>query len=59
MVNVDAETLSTMPDDPPAAGADRALDPAVPGNLCPEVAETAVAAVAVPEPLLVVALTMP
>ena len=30
MVKPDVDTLSTVPDDPPAAGPDRALDPAPP-----------------------------
>jgi hypothetical protein len=55
----EAETLLTLPIDPPAAGPDRALDPRLPGTGCPDVAEGDVAVVAVPEPVLAVALTMP
>jgi hypothetical protein len=58
IVKLDADTLSTVPDDPPAAGPDRALDPP-PRAGCPDVAEPDVAVVAVPEPVLAVALTMP
>jgi hypothetical protein len=57
-VKLDAETLSTVPDVPPAAGPDRALDPRLPGTGRPDVAEGDVAVVTVPEPLLAVALTM-
>jgi hypothetical protein len=57
-VKPDADTLSTVPDDPPAAGPDRAFDPPPPGTCCPNVA-AGEAAVAVPEPPLEVALTMP
>jgi hypothetical protein len=55
----DGDTLSTVPDDPPAAGLDRALDPPPLDTGCPEVAKADVTVVAVPEPLLAVALTMP
>jgi hypothetical protein len=65
-VKPDVVTLSTVPDDPPAAGPDRALDPPLLGKW-PDFAEGAVAivaapvvaAVAAPEPVLAVALTMP
>ena len=53
------DTLLTLPIDPPAAGPDRALDPPLPRTGCPDVAERDVAVVAVPEPVLAVALTMP
>jgi hypothetical protein len=60
------ETLSTVPDDPPAAGPDRAFDPPPPGTRCADLAgaDDAVLAVAdpvlaVPDPVLAVALTMP
>jgi hypothetical protein len=57
-VKLDADTLSTVPDAPPAAGPDRAFDPPAAGR--PDVAEADVAVVVVvPEPLLAVALTMP
>jgi hypothetical protein len=56
MVKPDADTLFTVPDDPPAAGPDRALDPPppdsgpppapVPGAPCPAAAEGDVAGVA-------------
>jgi hypothetical protein len=55
----DLETLLTLPIDPPAAGEDRALDPPRPGTDCADVADTNVAAVAVREPVLAVALTIP
>jgi hypothetical protein len=55
----EADTLVTLPIDPPAAGPDRALDPPLPGTRCPDVAEADVAVVAVPAPVLAVALTMP
>jgi hypothetical protein len=58
-VKLDVDTLSTVPDDPPAAGPDRAFDPLPPDTGCPDVAERDEAAVAVPDPLLAVALTMP
>jgi len=57
-VKLDLDTLSIVPDAPPAAGPDRALDPPLPGTGRPDVAAGEVAAVAVPE-LLAVALTMP
>jgi hypothetical protein len=41
-VKLDVDTLSTVPDDPPAAGPDRALDPP-PGIRCPDIAEEEVA----------------
>lgn len=53
------ETLVTVPDDPPAAGPDRALDPPPPGTDCADVAEADVAVVVAPEPVPAVALTMP
>jgi hypothetical protein len=61
MVKPDPETLSTVPEDPPEAGPERALDPPLPGACGPDVAEAdaAVVVVAVPEPVLAVALTMP
>jgi hypothetical protein len=58
-VKLDLETISTVPDDPPAAGPDRALDPPLPGTRCADVAEVDDAVVAVPDPVLAVALTMP
>jgi hypothetical protein len=58
-VKLDADTLSTVPDDPPAAGPDRALDPPPPPAGFADVTEADVAVVAVPEPVLAVALTMP
>jgi hypothetical protein len=62
-VKLDLETLSTVPDDPPAAGPDRALDPPLRGKAWPDLAEGDVAVVvavfAPPEPVLAVAPTMP
>ena len=55
----EVDTLLTLPIDPPAAGPDRALDPPLPGARCADVAEADVAVVAVFEPVLAVALTMP
>jgi hypothetical protein len=58
-VKLGVDTLSTTPDDPPVAGPDRALDPPLRDTSCPDVAEEDVAVVAVPEPLLAAAPTMP
>jgi hypothetical protein len=58
-VKLDLDTLSTVPDAPPAAGPDRALDPPLPGTGRPDVAEGDMAVVAVPERSPAVALTMP
>jgi hypothetical protein len=58
-VKLDGDTLSTVPDEPPAAGPDRALDPPLLDTGCPDAAEADVVVVAMPEPLLAVALTMP
>ncbi|HEY2571157.1 MAG TPA: hypothetical protein VGI27_06780 [Solirubrobacteraceae bacterium] len=57
-MKLDLEMLSTVPDDPPAAGPDLALDPPPPGTRGADVAEADDAVVAVIEPLLAVALTM-
>jgi len=54
IVKPDVDTLPTVPDDPPAAGPDRALDPPPPDLLL--AAGELLAAV---EALLEVALTMP
>jgi len=54
IVKPDVDTLPTVPDDPPAAGPDRALDPPPPEPLL--AAGELLAAV---EALLEVALTMP
>jgi hypothetical protein len=59
IVKLDLETLSTVPDDPPAAGPDRALDPPLPGTRCFDSAGVDAAVVAAPELVLAVALTMP
>jgi len=59
MVKLAFETLATVPDDPPAAGPDRALDPPLRATGCPDVSEGTVAVVAVPELVLAVALTIP
>ncbi|HWE12966.1 MAG TPA: hypothetical protein VG365_05610 [Solirubrobacteraceae bacterium] len=59
IVKLEVDTLSTVPDAPPAAGPDRALDPLLPGMRCPDIAEGDVAVVAVPELVLAVALTTP
>jgi hypothetical protein len=58
-VKPDFDTLLTFPTDPPAAGPDRALDPPLPGPGRADVAEVEAAVVAVLEPVLAVALTMP
>jgi hypothetical protein len=62
-VKPEVDTLVTLPDDPPAAGPDRAFDPPPPDPKCPPEALEAtcevVAALAVLEPLLEVALTIP
>jgi hypothetical protein len=59
IVKLDVETLLTVPDDPPAAGPERALDPPLPGTRCADIAEVDDAVVAVPELVLAVAPTMP
>ena len=53
----EADTLLTLPIDPPAAGPDRALDPP-PATRCADIAEVDDAVVAVPA-VLAVALRMP
>jgi hypothetical protein len=53
------DKLLSLPIDPPAAGPDRALDAPPADWGCPDFAEAEVAVVAVPEPVLAVALTMP
>jgi hypothetical protein len=60
-VKLDLETLETVPDDPPAAGPERALDPPprAAGRADGDEADVAPAVVAAPEPVLAVALTMP
>jgi hypothetical protein len=58
-VKLDLDTLSTVPDDPPAAGPDRALAPPPPSAGRVGVGAGDVPVAAVPEPLLAVALTMP
>jgi hypothetical protein len=58
-VKVDVDTLATVPTVPPAAGPDRAFDPLPPSAGRPDGAAGEVVVVAVPEPLLAVALTMP
>jgi hypothetical protein len=59
IVKLDLDTLSTVPDAPPAAGPDRALDPPPPGTSRPDVGAGEVAVAAVPEPLFAVEVTMP
>jgi hypothetical protein len=60
IVKLDVDTLSTVPDDPPAAGPDRALDPLLPDDTgCPDAAEGDVVVIGVAELLLAVALTTP
>jgi hypothetical protein len=59
MVKLDVETPVTVPDDPPAAGPERALDPPLPGTRCADIAAVGDAVVAVTEPVVAVALTMP
>jgi hypothetical protein len=58
-VKLEADTLVTVPDDPPAAGPDRALDPPLPGTRCADIAEADDTVLAAPDPVLAVALTMP
>jgi len=60
MVNFDADRLATVPDAPPAAGPDRALDPPPldPGPPAKPLLEAA-GLLAAAEPLLEVALTIP
>jgi hypothetical protein len=58
-VKPDVDKLLSLPIDPPAAGPDRALDAPPADWGCPDFAEAEVAVVAVPEPVLAVALTMP
>jgi len=58
-VKLDLDTLPTVPIDPPAAGPERAFDPPSPGTVCREVDEEGEAAVALPDPLPALALTMP
>jgi hypothetical protein len=50
MVKLDVDMLPTVPDAPPAAGPDRALDPPPPAALSPEAGDEAVAEVDVPQP---------
>jgi hypothetical protein len=52
MVKLDVATLSTVPDDPPAAGPDRALDPPPPGPEPLEAALDGLLPAAVPDVLL-------
>ena len=59
IVKLDLDTLATVPDVPPAAGPDRALDSPLPCTACPEAAAGELLVVAALEPLLAVALTMP
>jgi hypothetical protein len=62
MVKFDVDTLPTVPDDPPAAGPDRALDPPFAGVPVPAAAELLLAGVVVPaaaELLLEDALAIP
>jgi hypothetical protein len=59
IVKLDADTLSTVPAAPPAAGPERALDPPPPGANCLDAAGANVAAVVVPALLPALALTMP
>jgi hypothetical protein len=57
-VKLDVDMLSTVPDAPPAAGPDRALDPRPPSAGRADVVAGEVAVFGVPEPLPAVALTM-
>jgi hypothetical protein len=60
MVNFDVDTLPTVPDAPPAAGPDRALDPLPPDPRPPAKPPLAAAGLlAATELLLEVALTIP
>jgi hypothetical protein len=68
-VKLEPETLATVPDDPPAAGTERALDPPLPRTPCLDADDAVVAAAApvlgdeavttVEDPVLAVALTIP
>jgi hypothetical protein len=58
-MKLDLETLSTVPDDPPAAGPERALDPPAMGRRFPDAGAGDGAIAATPEPVLAAALTMP
>jgi hypothetical protein len=58
-VKLDVDTLSTVPDVPPAAGPDRALDPPFAGGAVLAVVVLAVVVLAAAEPLLAVAPTIP
>jgi hypothetical protein len=58
-VKLDVDTLAIVPDAPPAAGPERALDPPPRARSCPDLVDADGAAVVVAEPLLAVALTMP
>jgi hypothetical protein len=58
-VKPELETLATVPDEPPAAGPDRALDPPLWGSAWLGIADLEDAAVAVVDPVLAVTLTMP
>jgi hypothetical protein len=59
IVKLDLETLATAPDDPPAAGPDRAFEPCLLGTRCADIADVDGAVVAVGELVLADALTMP
>jgi hypothetical protein len=50
-VKLDADTLLTVPEDPPAAGPERALDPALAETAWADVAEADVAVATAPEPV--------
>jgi hypothetical protein len=58
-VKPELDTLAIVPDAPPAAGPERALDPPPRAMGRPALVEVDAAAVGVAEPLLAVALTMP
>jgi hypothetical protein len=58
-VKLDVDTLATVPDDPPEAGPDRALDPPFAGGAALAVVVLAVVVLAVAEPLPAVAPTIP
>jgi hypothetical protein len=58
-VKLEVDTLAIVPDAPPAAGPERALDPPPRAMGRPELAEADVAAFVVAEPLLAVVLRTP
>jgi hypothetical protein len=58
-VKPDLEMLSIVPDDPPAAGPERAFELPAPGMRCADIDARDGVVVALVEPVLAVALTIP